>query len=86
MTLRKSGGKIPSMSRVRLVGGPWDGQEIDRPTTAAVVDIEGSRYVLRRAGGGRRDMLRGWVGIFLPLYAGVLKARSARWPAVRTGP
>ena len=74
------------MSRVLLIGGPSDGQEIDRPTTAAVLDIDGSRYVLRRPGGPQRDELRGWVGIFLPLYAGALKARSARWPAVRTGP
>ena len=86
MTPRESGGKIRSMSRVLLIGGPWGGQEIDRPPTAAVLDIEGSRYVLRRARGHRRDELRGWVGIFLPLYAGVLKGRSARWPAVRTGP
>jgi hypothetical protein len=50
------------MSRVLLIGGPSDGQEIDGPTD-----------------------VRGWVGILLPLYAGVLKARSARWPAVRTG-
>jgi len=73
------------MSRVLLIGGPSDGQEIDGPTTAATLDIEGSRYVLRRAAGRVRDEPRGWVGIFLPLYAGVLKARFARWPAVRTG-
>jgi hypothetical protein len=86
MKPRESGGKIRYMSHVLLIGGPWDGQRIDRPTTAAVLDIEGSRYVLRRARGHRRDEPRDWVGIFLPLYAGVLKVRSARWPAVRTGP
>jgi hypothetical protein len=73
------------MSRVLLIGGPSDGREIDRPTTALVLDIEGSRYVLRRAHGRSRDELGRWVGIFLPLYAGVLKVRSARSPAVRTG-
>jgi hypothetical protein len=72
------------MSRVLLIGGPPDGQEVDGPTTAGVLDIEGSRYVLRSTSGRHSDEVRGWVGIFLPLYAGVLKARFARWPAVRT--
>jgi hypothetical protein len=85
MTLRDFGGSIRSVSRVLLIGGPSDGQEIDGPTTAAVLDIEGSHYVLRRAGGRHPGERRGWVGIFLPLYAGVLKARFARWPAVRAG-
>jgi hypothetical protein len=72
------------MSRVLLIGGPSDGQEIDGPTRAAVLDVEGSRYVLRPPGGRHRDVVRGWVGIFLPLYAGAMKARSARVPAART--
>jgi hypothetical protein len=73
------------MCRVLLIGGPSGGQEIDGPNTAAVLDIEGSHYVLRRASRPHRGEPRGWVGIFLPLYAGVLKARFARWPSVRTG-
>jgi hypothetical protein len=72
-----------SMSRVLLIGGPSDGQEVDGSTSAAVLEIEGSRYVLRRARGSHRD--EPWVGIFLPLYAGMLKARFAGWPPARTG-
>jgi hypothetical protein len=83
MTPRESAGSIRSMSQVLLIGGPSDGQEIDRPSSATVLDIEGSRYVLRRARG--RDEQGGWVGIFLPLYAGALKARFARRQEVRTG-
>jgi hypothetical protein len=71
------------MGRVTLIGGPSDGQEVEGPTRAAVLDIEGSRYVLRRTNGRHRDVA--WVGIFLPLYAGILKARSGRRPRLGTG-
>jgi hypothetical protein len=71
------------MSRVLLIGGPSGGQEIDEATRAAVLDIDGSRYVLRRAGGRHGDEV--WLGFFLPLYAGILKARLGRRPPLRTG-
>jgi len=33
--------------QLACVGGPLDGQELDKPTTLGVCDIEGARYVRR---------------------------------------
>lgn len=65
------------MGRVFLIGGPADGREMAASATDDVLDVDGSRYVVRRAYALDHAATDDWVGIFLPLYAALLRARFA---------
>ena len=57
------------MGRVLLIGDPPDGQGVESPTSVAVLEVKGGRYVLRQPITPRSQEVRGWVAIFLPLLA-----------------
>jgi hypothetical protein len=65
------------MGSVSLIGGPMDGRVVESPAAGSWLDVEGNRYVVRRASAGGAGVKHD-VGIFLPLFASAVAARRAR--------
>ncbi|MEA2365866.1 MAG: hypothetical protein QOI32_1378 [Thermoleophilaceae bacterium] len=65
------------MGSVSLIGGPMDGRVVESPAAGSWLDVEGNRYVVRRASAGGAGVSEN-VGIFLPLYASAVAARRGR--------